>query len=122
MRIAVSADGRQVAAVPLDGLPALFPVEGGEPRAIPGGLPGDLPTAFSGDGRFLVVTADHPPGKRLDRIDLVTGERTVWTELLPADRAGLLDVAWVCAAPDAGAYVYSYRRVLSVIYMVEGLR
>ncbi len=41
---------------------------------------------------------------------------------MPADPAGLLDVSFVLFSDDGGSYVYSYRRVLSTLYLTEGLR
>lgn len=41
---------------------------------------------------------------------------------MPADRAGLLDLGFVLLSADARAYVYSYRRVLSTLFLAEGLR
>jgi hypothetical protein len=58
----------------------------------------------------------------VDRIDLATGERTTWKTLRPADRAGVLDIGFVQLSGDARSYVYSYRRILSTLYLVEGLR
>lgn len=39
-----------------------------------------------------------------------------------ADRAGLLDLSFILLSSDARSYVYSYRRVLSTLYLVDGLR
>ena len=41
---------------------------------------------------------------------------------MPADRAGLIDVAFLQMTDDARSYVYTYRRFLSTLYYVDGLR
>ncbi len=120
---AVTPDGRQVAVVIGQRPPAFYSIDGGgEPRPIPGSATDDMPLAVTGDGRFLIVGVKERPVARLDRIDLATGQRTLWKRLAPADRAGLLDVSYPLAAPDVGAYVYSYRRVLTTLYEVDGLK
>jgi serine/threonine protein kinase/Tol biopolymer transport system component len=49
---AVSPDGTLVAAIENDGTGALFPVDGGSPRPLPGIAPGEFPVRFSPDGRW----------------------------------------------------------------------
>ncbi len=56
------------------------------------------------------------------RFDPATGEKQLWKELVPADRAGVYHVGQLFVTPDARWYAYSYVRDLSDLYMVEGLR
>jgi len=43
-------------------------------------------------------------------------------ELMPVDPAGV-NIIWpICVAPDGKSYMYGYRRYLSDLYLVEGLR
>jgi hypothetical protein len=60
--------------------------------------------------------------QRVQRLDLQTGEKTFWKEVMPADPAGLLDVSFILFSADGESYVYSYRRMLSTLYLAEGLR
>ncbi len=41
---------------------------------------------------------------------------------MPADGSGIATVAPVIPTPDGRAYVYSYFRTLSDLYVVEGLK
>ena len=41
---------------------------------------------------------------------------------VPADSAGVSGIGRVCLTPDGASYVYSYTRVLSDLYVVDGLR
>ena len=41
---------------------------------------------------------------------------------MPADRSGLLDIGFIDFSGDGLAYAYSYRRFLSTLYLVKGLR
>jgi Tol biopolymer transport system component len=118
----ISPDGKLIAAAMTAGPPQIFPADGGEPRLVSGSDPGDLPTLWSSDGRSLFVLLPTPPGARIDRLDVATGRRTTWRTLMPADKAGLLDIGFVGLSADARSYVYSYRRFLSTLYLVDGLR
>jgi len=117
-----SPDGRQIASSIAGGVAEISPIEGGDRRPVAGSVAGDAITAWSPDGRSLLVGVTIPGGTRLDSIDLATGARRPWKTLMPADRAGLLDLAWVVVSADFRAYAYSYRRNLSTLYQVDGLR
>ena len=121
---AVSPDGSLVAAQRLDGKIALYPVDGGETRPVPGAGEGDLPVQWSADGRSLYVRSPvelYSPA-RVFRLDLKTGKRMLWKELFPEDPAGDVGTDVVRLTPDGKWYAYSYLRVLSDLYLVEGLR
>ena len=53
----VSPDGRQVVAVGPDGVPALYPLAGGQPVALPGLGELDVPICWTTDGRELLVAS-----------------------------------------------------------------
>jgi len=59
---------------------------------------------------------------RLYRYDLQTGEKKLWKELVPTDRAGVFNMTVFDITPDQRWYAYSYVRDLSDLYLVEGLR
>jgi hypothetical protein len=61
------------------------------------------------------------PG-RLGRYSLSTGRQEAWKELLPADANGVVLVEPMYVTPDGRAYVYAVLRVLSTLYLAEGLR
>jgi Tol biopolymer transport system component len=119
---AVSPDGRRVVSALAGEAPRIFPVEGGEPRPVPGLTREDAVAGFGDDGRTIFVIAGAGASARIDRLDLETGARTPLREIRPVDRAGLIDLGFFNVSADASAYVYSYRRVLSTLYLVEGLR
>jgi Tol biopolymer transport system component len=119
---AITPDGASVAAAINGGPLQIFPVGGGEPRPIAGSLSGDFPVMWSQDGRSLFVFTRTPPGVRVDRLEPASGRRTPWKTLMPADKAGLVDTAFVFLSADARTYVYSYRRFLSTLFLVDGLR
>ena len=51
----VSPDGRSVVAIDPDGVPAIYSLQGGEPRPVPGLNELDLPLVWTPDGRELIV-------------------------------------------------------------------
>jgi len=55
-------------------------------------------------------------------LDVATGRKELWRELIPADSAGVTQVASVVPTPDGHSYVYSYIRLLSDMYVVQGLK
>jgi WD40 repeat protein len=120
--MALSPDGKLVAAVSADGKAFLYPIDGGEPRPIPGISEGERPIKWSGaTGLFVGSRQDVLPAK-IYRIDLSSGKREIWKELSPLDPAGVFSIDPVLLTPDGKAYVYSYRRMLSELYLVEGVK
>src|SRR5712692_8820815 len=86
---AVSPDGRFVAAQGPDQRLYLYPVAGGEPSAIPGIAPEETPTGWSADSRFLYIFRRRELPAKVHRLDVSTGRRELWRELMPSDPAGV---------------------------------
>ncbi|MFQ5600217.1 MAG: TolB family protein [Candidatus Krumholzibacteriia bacterium] len=119
---AISPDGRFVTAIGPDEQTRNYPVEGGEPRPIPGLDTADVVLRWSAGGQALFVMRPNELPARIERLDLRTGEKKLWRELMPADGAGILDIGPVLLSEDGTSYVYSFRRFLSTLYLAEGLR
>jgi eukaryotic-like serine/threonine-protein kinase len=118
---ALSPDGQSIAAVGPDDKAYLFPVPSGDPRPIKGMQPGEVPVAWTSDGRGLFVYKGGELPAKVYRLDLESGNRTLWKQLMPPDPAGVEFVGPVLPTPDGKSYVYGYRRLLSDLYLVEGL-
>ncbi len=118
----ISPDDRLVAAVGPDQNGYMYPLDGGEPRPIHGFRTGELPISWSSDGRFIYVygTAEMPAV--VVKIDVTSGQRSEWKKLRPADPAGVEFIGPILLTPDAKTYVYGYRRQLTDLYLVTGLR
>jgi Tol biopolymer transport system component len=119
---ALSPDRKRLAVTGLDHGVTIVPIDGGASRAVPGSTEDDVPAAWSKDGRSLFAYVRAGDGVRVDRIEIDSGRRAPLKTLVPADRAGLLDVSFLLMTEDARSYVYSYRRFLSTLYDVDGLR
>ena len=117
----LSPDGRFVAATGGETGLALYPLDGGEPRPVPGALATDMPAAWTDGGRSLLVRAQGELPSRVYSLDLQAGRRDLWKALMPADPAGVLEILGVVATPDRKFYAYTYLRALTELYVVEGL-
>jgi len=122
----LSNDGRHVAAMGESDTVLLLSVAGGEARPAPGCVAGDLPIGWTPDDRALYVYRRGRTSVPIERVDITTGERTPWHTIRPADPAGIHDIVPgyvmpVYITPDGLTYAYSYRRLLSDLYVVSGL-
>ena len=119
---AISPDSQSVAAIGPDQRGYLYPIAGGQARVISGLNPGEQPITFSSDGRSLYI---YQPGElpaQVYRLDLQTGQRSLWRQLMPTDPAGVENIGPILMTPDAKECVYGYHRMLADLYLVEGLK
>ena len=61
-------------------------------------------------------------GGRLDVLDVSTGERRTWKEIVPPDPAGVVQVEPFVVSEDGATFVYSYRRLLGELELITGVR
>jgi hypothetical protein len=47
------------------------------------------------------------------RLDVATGKKEPWKDLMPSDGAGIVDISPVIPSADGQAYVHGYSRTLS---------
>ncbi|MGA8490980.1 MAG: protein kinase, partial [Terriglobales bacterium] len=120
--VVISPKGDFAASVGPDHKGYLYPVASGQPVLVPGAEADEAPTGFSADGQFLYVFRFGVIPAQVYEIELSTGKRKLWKELVPADAAGIDTIRGITITPDAKAYVYGYIRTLSDLYLVEGLK
>ncbi len=118
----VSPDSKFIFARDLSGKGGLYPIAGGDARAIPGWMPEDVWINWTADGRSAYVYHDEKTSAPVYRLDLATGKRELVTTLAPADPAGVTAVLNVRMTADGKAYAYSFDRELSDLFLVEGVR
>jgi eukaryotic-like serine/threonine-protein kinase len=117
-----SPDGKRAVLLGPDRRLYLYPLEGGEPAALEGMTVADRPVRWSSDGKTLYLNhAGDIPG-RLYRLDVATGKTETVRTYMPSDAAGVGNVGGIRVNADLSGYAYSYSRVLSDLYVVDGLR
>jgi hypothetical protein len=98
----------------------LCPVDGSQPRPVPGLVGLFVPVQWAADGKsFFVFRLGEIPA-RVERVDVETGRRTLWKELAPPDTAGVA-VRAVTMTPDGKSYAYSCQQYLNTLYLFENL-
>jgi Tol biopolymer transport system component len=118
----ITPDGKYVIAGKKDQTLSLYPVDGGEPLPISGLAVGDVPIRWTANGRSLYLFRLEEVPAKVYRLDLATGHKQLWKELVPADPAGISIIYTIQMTPDAKSYVYTYLRELSDLYVVDGLK
>ena len=119
--LSISPNGGVLAAITPRGI-SLWPVEGGPSRAVPGSQPGDRPVNWSSDGKSLWIFRRGEVPTQIDRLEIASGKRTPWKTLVPPDAAGVNSIDEFKVTRSGHSYFYSYRRTLSELYEVRGLR
>jgi WD40 repeat protein len=118
----LSPDGKWIAVSEAGQNARLYPVEGGEPRPISGIAEGDVPIQWTPDGRSLYVRRWDEVPARVFRLDIGTGRRELWKQIMPSNHTGVVKISGILPTPDGRAYGYSYLRVLAELHVVEGLK
>ena len=119
---AVSGDGRWVAILNPEGKLLLYST-GGDPSVE---IPSDEPLApirWSKDDKWIYVMhlrASIQSSAQVSRLRVATGELQPWKVLRPADSTGVNSITGMAIADNEHSYVYSFRRAISDLYLVEG--
>jgi DNA-binding winged helix-turn-helix (wHTH) protein/Tol biopolymer transport system component len=118
----VSPDGKVIAgSTAKEGDVQLYPVDGGPPRSIPGLQP-DESLTWTSDPHFLYVYQARQAPIKVFKLNIVTGQRQFFKEIMLPDDAGICGMTHLLFSPDGQAYVYGYVQLLSDLYMVTGLK
>ncbi len=105
----VSPDGKLIFARDAEGKAELYPIAGGEPRAISGWAPEDIWATWSADGRSAYIYQDNKTSAAVFLLDLATGKRQLIRTLAPGDPAGVTAVLNVRMTADGKAYATHFR-------------
>jgi dipeptidyl aminopeptidase/acylaminoacyl peptidase len=100
----------------------LYPIAGGEPQKVNITIaPDENVMAFASDGKALLVRTRTLP-VRISRVDIATGRREPWKIVSPADTAGLKSIPSLRFSADGKSYAYSTFRILSDLFVVDGMK
>jgi len=117
----VSPDGKWVLVFDRMGAGWLYPLAGGEPRAVPGVIAGDQPAGWSADGERLYVYQPQEVPLKVHEIRIATGERKLLHDINVGNLAGIYKMGPLLLTPDGQSFAYGYIRTLSTLYAAEGL-
>jgi len=118
----VTSDGKYLLAADRQGKNLLYPVRGGEPKPLAVILePGDFVLRFEPGGRSILLVKQGVPARLIRRF-LDNSPDQVLRVVAPSDPAGILEVRNLQLSADSKSYVYSYYRVLSDLWIVDGLK
>jgi Tol biopolymer transport system component len=119
--IVLTSDGSHAAFVDSVGRVRLYPLDGGEPIAVPGLRSGEYPLLWTPDAREVFITSGRTAPWRIERLELATGQRTPWKVVAPLQTAGIR-LSQVALSPDARSLVHFYSQLLSDLYVVDGAK
>ena len=123
--LALSPDGKKF-ALHMGGRKGFILRSTAEPRTPLKGLePEDRLDQWSGDGRYLYASRQQELPGKVFRIEIETGRRELWKELMPADPAGVIHVlnTPIAISRDGRSYAYTYiRAVVSDLYLLDGIK
>ncbi len=117
----VSPDGKLLLALDNKNQRWLYPLAGGDPQKLNLVLnPNERIMGFFDNKTLLARTRSVPV--EVTRVDIATGHREPFKEIAPADPAGVISIPTLKFSADGKSYAYSVGRLLSDLYVVEGLK
>jgi len=112
-----------IGAYTADGSLRLYPLDGGQPKAVAGFAQSDSLVGSSSESDTVYVMPDAPAIPRLvEKLNIVTGRRRPFTSILPADPAGLLVIGRPKITADEKRFVGTKFRQISTLYVASGLK
>ena len=120
---AISTDSKRIIVRGPDRRYYLLALDGGEPTLVPGVALEDAIAGWTSDERFVYVRrGGRGVSASIERLDITTGRSEKWKELVPADRTGLIEVGLPIITPDGRSYAYSTARLVSELFLAEGMK
>jgi len=117
----VSPDGTRLVARGPDGRMHAYRVGSEGSESIPGLADPDVPLEWSSDGRALYIGRNVGGTWHVRALEVATGRVTPLFDVTPPNVEGLR-VSQILLSPDARYFVHSYSRLLTDVYLVEGIR
>jgi hypothetical protein len=118
----VTPDGKSLLAVDSNRQRWLYPIAGGAPQQfniVP--QPNERFMGFFDGGKSVLLRTTSVP-VQITRVDIATGRREPFKDIVPADPAGVQSIPSIKFSADGKSYAYSLGRLLSDLYVVDGLK
>ncbi len=118
----VSPDGRYVLRTNQPGMLAVYPIPDGPPRPIPNLEAGFSPIEWTEDDSsvYLYRRGSVPTG--VYKVNVRTGQKSLVQELAPETTTGVVSITPIVMTPDASRFAYSYYQLVSVLFVISGLK
>jgi eukaryotic-like serine/threonine-protein kinase len=121
MWLEVAPDDDRYSTLDSDGKWRVRHLSGGTAQPIPNLSADDQILSWTADGKAVFVEARvSGSARRTDRIDVETGNRTLWRE--DPDPKGLHEMWMSLITPDGKTRVYTFGRGISSLWIAEGLK
>ncbi len=118
----VTPDGKYLLATNGKHEYSLYPIAGGDPQKVNFVVaPDEFVLRFFDGGKSVLVRTRTVPAKIM-QVELATGRRQAFKEIVPADPAGAQSIPSMRFSEDGKSYAYSLGRFLSDLYVVDGLK
>ncbi len=117
-RLATSLDQRWVAKSDVDGMPTLFPVDGGSPDRLTEVGGKFEAVGWLTDGTLLLNERNALPSPVV-RFDLRTRKVSPYGVLAPGDLSGVPRVTKALVTPDGKTFAFHFRRRSDVLYLMD---
>lgn len=122
MGMLVTPDGKFLLARDVQRQFWLYPLAGGPAQKLNfAENPGEAVVRFIDGGKGLLIR-DRKIPLQITRVDIATGRRQPWKQIVPADLAGVQAIPTVSFSADGKSYAYSIGRTLSDLFVVQGLK
>jgi hypothetical protein len=96
---------------------------GAGPREIASLSPGEVFAGWATDPSHIYVVSWSSPVARVFSLELTSGQRKSIREIRIEDPAGMLmTMPDMFLSADGASYVYGFTRMLSTLYLVDGLK
>jgi eukaryotic-like serine/threonine-protein kinase len=118
-RPTVSPDGQRL-VVRIDRKIMILSTSGGAPQPVQAIAVNEMPIRWL-DGDTILVASRKGDQTILSRVSLSTGAHTPVRDVTYTNQAGLRRSFGLRVTPDLKGYAYSYARLLSELYLVDGL-
>ncbi len=118
---AISPDGERVAVHRVSGGHVLVHAATRNAEPLAHLTDDDTVLRFDPTGEHVYVVSGDVAGRRVERVSLATGARTLGRSLAPPDRTGVFYLGSPVLSADGRTMAYSYYRHITDLYVVEGL-
>jgi hypothetical protein len=116
----IAPDGQTLLLTRQDGSMQLSSLAGGVPQPVSGLRPEDKRIAWSRDSRALYVQRGREVPAIVERVDLVSGQRTLVSRVAPEGLGAIAMIDVTDWADEGRWYAYNYTSIPSTLFVVSG--